>query len=871
MEKNESGDDLFKQVFEISPNIITITSFEQGIFMEVNPAFELITGYSREEVIGKSAIDIQIWADTDFRKNTVRELIENKVVSKQEARFRRKDGSIRLFRASAKTITYNNRLCILGFSEDISLQKEKEQSFNKTIDNLPLGIFRSSVDGKMLSANLATAKIYGYNSIDEILNRTATDFYTNDSDREIMLDKLTKQRTLLNYITLEKKKDGSKIWVSTNYKASYNKNNKLEFIDGIVEDITERKEMEESLHESEERFRELFENNHTILVLINPEKKIIIEGNAAAADFYGCSVEQLKNISLYDCMSDSPKTIDTEIHRIKKGKEVHLNAEIIIQNGSLRETEIYSGFIKTMNGEIMYAFIYDLTEESIARKKTEIFDKAINQSSSCVLITDKNGTIEYVNTAFTRITGYSKEEAIGQNPRILKSGMIEEQTYKDLWSTILSGKSWSGELINKRKTGEIYWEKATISPILNQRSKITKFIAIKDDITEQKKLIHDLVVAKEKAEESNKLKSAFLANMSHEIRTPLNSIIGFTELFFEENLSKEQQGDFKRYIYESTDQLLSVVNDVLDMSLISTQQIQIFNETFDINTFITEVSANFEKSVKNKGLQFNTTIALENGICQITSDFKKLRQIFEKLFNNAIKYTQEGEITFGYEYTDEFIRLFISDTGVGIPRERQDLIYESFSQGSNELTRKFGGLGLGLTIAKRFSELLGVDIQFYSKPNKGTTFSVLLPNYSFNILSVDNSSLNDTNTIAKSLGAAKIMIVEDDIPSFEYLKFMLERYGLQIIHIQSGNEVLSCYKKHEDIQLVIMDIRIPHLDGWQATKLLKNYNPKLPVIALSAYANDGDMQRAQLSGANMFLTKPTRPEVLLKHIIDLIS
>ena len=589
MEGKKSDNDLFKQAFEISPNVITITSLEQGVYMEVNPAFERITGYSRDEVIGKTAAEIGIWADAGFRGIFTRQLIENNEVTKLEGRFRRKNGTIGYLLTSAKTIIYNDVLCIFGFFEDISIQKEKEQQLNQTIENLPLGIFKSTYDGRVIFANPAMAHIYGFDSVDEILNRPAKEYYSKDNDREIMLNKLAEQGVLLDYVTLEQKKDGSEIWISTNYKGTFDQNNKLEYIEGTIEDITERRRTEESLRESEERFRELFENNHTILILIDPETKFIIEGNSAAANFYGCTIEELKNICLYDCIVNTPDIIDAEIQQIKDKKGRHLTSQIFVADGSIRKVELYSGFINTQKGRILYAFVYDQTEQTIARKKIEIFNEAIDQSFSCVVITDKNAIIEFVNPAFTRISGYSKEEAIGKNPRILKSGMMDELTYKELWDTITSGKSWSGEFTNKRKNGEIYWEKATVSPIIDTEGNISHFIAIKDEITEQKKLIQDLVIAKDKAEESDKLKSAFLANMSHEIRTPLNSIVGFTELFIDDDLSKDQLEEFKRYIIESSDQLLNVVNDILDISLITTQQLSIYNETFDINTFITIV------------------------------------------------------------------------------------------------------------------------------------------------------------------------------------------------------------------------------------------------------------------------------------------
>jgi len=868
MEGN-TDNDLFNLLFKLSSQTITITTLEEGVYVDVNPAFEKTSGYSREEVIGKTASDIHIWADDIFRKNFVEQLKTDKVTSKIETRFRRKDGTIGYTFISAKIITCKQTLCILGFFEDISRQKEQEESFKQAINNLPLGIFRSTAGGQMHSANPAMARIFGFGSVEEILRRPVTEYYINADERNTLLKKLERKGTFSEN-TRKRKKDGTEIWVSNNYKIIYNKNHEPEYIEGIVEDITERRKTEDSLRESEEKFRQLFENNYSILILTDPKTKLIIDGNAAAARFCGCSPEKLKTLSIEDCIMAPPEDIDSEIQRIKKEKGSFLTAKIKMPDGSTRKVNINSGIINTSKGEILYGFIHDITEQVHTQERFEIFNEALKQSFSGVVITRKDETIEYINPAFTRMSGYTSEEVIGKTPRVLKSGLMSPAVYQELWNRILASESWSGELINKRKNGEIYWEKATISPIVDKEGNITHFIAINDDITEQKKLIQDLVIAKEKAEESNKLKSAFLSNMSHEIRTPLNSIIGFTDLFLSDDITKDQQEEFKRYIHESTDQLLSVINDVLDMSLLSTRQISVFSETFDINTFINEVSTNFVQSIQDKGLKFSVEKMLENGLCQINSDFTRLKQIFEKLFNNAIKYTQKGEITFGYEHSDRGIRIYIRDTGIGISKNRQDKIYESFSQETNELTRKFGGLGLGLTIAKRICELLGFDLQFDSTPGEGSVFYVVIPKYNCNILSVDSVS-GKNNCTENALLPSKIMIIENDTSSFEYLKTIIEKFGIEIIHVKSADEVLSCFKKNKDIQLVIMNIQVPHLNGWLAIKLLKEFNSSLPVIALSESTQDGDLQRAQLSGADMFLTKPTRPEILMKHIIHLTS
>jgi PAS domain S-box-containing protein len=372
---------------------------------------------------------------------------------------------------------------------------------------------------------------------------------------------------------------------------------------------------------------------------------------------------------------------------------------------------------------------HDITLRKKSEEEMLKLTKALTQSPVSIVITDLNGKIEYVNPKFTEITGYSFKEAVGENPRILKSGAQPREFYERLWQTILSGKDWNCEIQNRKKNGELYWESAIISPILNERGEIINFVAVKEDITEKKRMMGELIEAKVQAEESDRLKSAFLANMSHEIRTPLNSILGFSNfLTSEDELPKEEKEEYSNIINKSAESLLQIINDIIDISSLETGQLKTFIRPFKVNEIIRSLYLVFS----NKLIEINKShLILEMVISEdinIMADENRFIQIFTNLANNAAKFTVRGTIRFGIESQDEKnVVFFVSDTGIGIKPEMHDSIFERFRQVETDKARTFGGNGLGLAIVKNLVELMGGKITLESEVGKGSTFRFSLP------------------------------------------------------------------------------------------------------------------------------------------------
>lgn len=402
-------------------------------------------------------------------------------------------------------------------------------------------------------------------------------------------------------------------------------------------------------------------------------------------------------------------------------------------------------FAYSRNGELQYleGYIENITERKLAEDELKKLSQAVEQNPASIVITDADGVIEYINPRFTEISGYEPHEAIGNNPRILKSGEMPPDFYTGLWATITSGKMWKGALINRNKAGKTYWANKSISPILNNKGQITHYVAIAEDITEKKKTEEELIKAKEKAEESDRLKSAFLANISHEIRTPMNGILGFAELLKSPDLSVGNQQEFIDIIEKSGQRMLNIINDLIDISKIEANQIMLNISTTNLNLLEEELFRFFNPEFKSKGLELKYTSGLSGTKCLVRTDSLKLYQILSNLIKNAFKFTSSGRVEFGYRLTDASLNFFVKDTGIGIPDDQRNIIFERFRQGNCAMNRKYEGAGLGLTISKAYIELLGGSIQLESEPGKGTEISFQIPYtpaLQENILSVGNEN-----------------------------------------------------------------------------------------------------------------------------------
>ena len=498
-----------------------------------------------------------------------------------------------------------------------------------------------------------------------------------------------------------------------------------------------------------------------------------------------------------------------------------------------------------------------------AMEKLSILSRAVEQNPALIIITDKNGNIEYVNPRYTEITGYTLKEVTGRNPRILKSGHQSAEFYENLWQTILSGKEWNGEMLNKKKNGDLYWEHGSISPLINESGQITHLIGIKEDITEKRKMFLDLIQAKEKAEAGDKLKSAFINNISHEVRTPLGAIEGFVEMLLSPETLEENKALYGQIIRKSSTRLLSTIADYMDISLIVSGNVEVHKTSFSLNQMLSELKEEFLEACAEQ--QLKLTISKPDGPQDIilTTDPEHFKKIWLHLIRNAVKYTPHGEITFGYRRTPDGLTFFVSDTGIGIDENKTQLIFDYFMQADISQTRIYEGSGLGLSIARDLVKLLGGNIYVESVKNSGSTFSFTLEGATtIPVIEKPELQIKQPEPNAHPL----ILVAEDDDFNYKYLDIILKRAGYLVERAANGLEAVIVCRSNPNVSLILMDMKMPVMGGLEATRQIRSFLPALHIIALTAYVSLADENAAHEAGCNEFLSKPVNREKLLGHL-----
>jgi two-component system sensor histidine kinase/response regulator len=373
---------------------------------------------------------------------------------------------------------------------------------------------------------------------------------------------------------------------------------------------------------------------------------------------------------------------------------------------------------------------------------------------------------------------------------------------------------------------------------------------------------NDLEIAKHKVEQSDKLKTAFLQNMSHEIRTPLNGIIGFTSLLQDENNTTEEIQEYIDVITQSGKRLIELVNNILDISLIETAQTTIHKEAFSLNEMMNDLFSFYIPSASAKNIELNIETPENTVEKLIFSDQLKIHQILSNLISNALKFTHKGSITYGYSIDDELIRFFVGDTGIGIPEESQEEIFNRFIQMDTSITRGYEGAGLGLSICKGLVEQLGGRIWVDSRKGVGSKFFFEVPlEYSDEVGFVSTEIAERKKSSCK-----KILIAEDDQASYVYLYRILKNEGNQILHAENGADAVWIVKNDPEIDLVLMDVKMPVMDGIEATKQITELRPELPIIAQTAYAFNEERSVIMKAGCKDYLSKPIDKEKLLKTL-----
>ena len=504
------------------------------------------------------------------------------------------------------------------------------------------------------------------------------------------------------------------------------------------------------------------------------------------------------------------------------------------------------------------------------------FEQLFENVPEAMVIQEYPGTITDANVAFNRLFGFEPGEIIGKR---LDDLIIPEELSEEAAS--YTDRSFRGEVIETetvrmRKDGEKIDVSLLIKPFRISHDK-TIIYALYRDIRRKKEVERKLLAAKEKAEQADRMKTAFLTNMSHEIRTPMNAILGFAQLLSTEDLTAEQKREYVNIIKNSGDSLLRLIDDILDLAKLESGQIQVSEEFVDIDEQIESLYTTFLKLLSSHYhadmIELRRKRHDQKLPFKIRTDPLRLRQILNNLLSNAVKFTREGYVEFGYDILpeEEALRFFVKDTGIGIPEDKKEIIFQRFQQLDDSKTRLYPGTGLGLAISKRLTHLLGGRIWVESEEGKGSAFYFTIP---LKVMGDEEganayAARGAEASIRQELTGKKILIAEDDPFNFLYLRAVLEQAGFNVFHVGTGKEAVRFMKKEKEgpaADLVLMDIEMPEMNGYEATTLIKKAYSEVPVIAQTAYANPEEKDKCMAAGCDSYLAKPLQINDLLKEI-----
>ncbi len=886
-------------------NSIVLVSDSKGSIIYASPSVKDILGYTSEEILGRGWWE-KVWKDKERIELEIKKISECAKENNQlnimpyERQIKTKDGKTKWFLwQDAK----GPKDYVVGIAHDITelkkaeeLQRESEEKYKLLFSHSPVGIFVYDMNLVITDCNDKFST--GLNTTKETLIGLNMSSIRDKSILPCIKVALTGAEGSYegSYVSTF---SSIEVWVQMLTAPLKDSDGNVKGGIGIVNDITGRLKTEESLKTSDERYRAFISQSIEgiyrmemrepvdISLPVNEQMKeifksgVLEECNEAMAEMYGfASAQELTGksyISFYGNYDD-PVNLDMMNRFILAGyKTKNDESREFDKNGKLKII-LNNAFGIIEEGKLLriWGTQTDITELRTKQEQIRKLSYAVDQSPNAIAITNSRRIVEYINNNFINITGFSHSDIIGKDiTEIYEQEFIKEKL-NQIWESISEGNIWNGDIVTLRKNGKKYCESVTISPIKDEKGNISHYLMIIEDITLRKIAEEELFVAKEKAEEMSRLKSNFLANMSHELRTPLTGILGFSEILYNE-IDKQEFKDMAEILLKGSRRLNDTLNSILDLSRIEANKVELRKRLVDFPALILEIHQLFLLSAKEKNIELKTEI--DDTETYALLDEYILSQVLSNLINNAIKFTYHGNIIIKTGLIESksgkkaYIK--ISDTGIGIEKAKQRIIFEPFRQVSEGLSRSYEGTGLGLTITKKFIELMGGTIELESEPGKGTTFTVIFPateKTNMNAADLLQPKQNKkNNSFNKEDKMYNVLIIEDDEVNKKMVKvFLRDKFLTEEVSDEESALNLTGSKQFD---IILLDINLKGKDGIETLKkirLIPGYK-NTPVVAITAYAMVGDREKFLEMGCDYYISKPYTRDQLLDTLSVIIQ